>query len=113
MHSARDMSLLTIRDLAHRLQIKASTLYLWVAQGKIPSLKIHGLVRFRSEAIDQWLASFEPTPATRLARLLAHPHDPDLDPVIAAATRAVYTPRRGKTSPRSRPIGKEETDGAL
>jgi len=103
----------TVNDLAQRLQINPSTLYAWARQGKIPSVKIHGLVRFSREAIEHWVASFEQAASPRPARSRCPLQCPDLDPLIAAAKRAVYTPRRGKTRPTSRPIGKEETDGVV
>ena len=103
----------TVNKLAERLQIKPSTLYAWATQGKIPSVKIHGLLRFRREAIDQWLASFEQTASPRSTRPLRLTQSHELDPLIAAAKREVYTPRRGKTRPKSRPIEKEEMDGAV
>jgi excisionase family DNA binding protein len=103
----------TVNDLAQKLQIKPSTLYAWAAQGKIPSMKIHRLLRFHQETIEQWAAQFEPSPSPRLGLVLAHAQAHDLDPLIAAAKREVYTARRGKTRPTSRPIGKEETDGAV
>ena len=56
--------LLTIKDLAKQLQIKPSTLYAWVAQGKIPSRKTHGLVRFNPVEIDRWMALFVNGPAS-------------------------------------------------
>jgi excisionase family DNA binding protein len=102
-----------IKELSEYLHIKRSTLYAWAAQGKIPSLKIHGLLRFRQEAIDQWVASFEQAPSPRPSPLIRHSPCHELDPLIAAAKREVYTPRRGKTRPKSRPIRKEETDGAV
>ena len=105
--------LCTVKDLAQRLQIKPSTLYAWAALGKIPCVKIHGLVRFRQDAIAQWVAAFEQTASPRPSRPLLHQHSPELDPLIAAAKHEVYTPRRGKTRPTSRPIKKEEMDGAV
>ena len=83
--------LLTIKDLAEQLQIKPSTLYAWASQGKIPSLKIHGLIRFDREAISVWVRSFEPAPAIAIPRLTRQPHR-DLDRLIEAAKREVYTP---------------------
>ena len=104
--------LLTIRDLSSQLQIKASTLYSWAAQGKIPCRKIHGLLRFETEEIEQWLASFAKTP-------LASPSSPfapqratiDIDRLIATAKRDVYTRRHGETISPS-PTRKEEANGA-
>jgi excisionase family DNA binding protein len=105
--------LLTVNELASQLHIKPSTLYAWAAQGKIPSVKIHGLVRFRREAIDQWVTSFEQTASPRPSHPLRFPQFHELDPLIAAAKREVYTSRRGKTRPISRPIEKEEMDGVV
>ena len=97
--------LLTIKDLSARLNIKPSTLYLWAAQGKIPCRKIHGLIRFDPEAITTWLHSFEPRqrmtiPTFTRESLL------DLDQIIEAAKREVYTPGHGETITPS-PTGKE------
>ena len=105
--------LLTVKDLSRQLRIKPSTLYAWAAQGKIPAFKIHGLLRFRRDAIEQWVASFEQTASPRSTRPLRPTLYHELDPLIAAAKREVYTPRRGKTRPTSRPITKEEMDGAV
>lgn len=105
--------LLTVNELASQLHIKPSTLYAWAAQGKVPSLKIHGLLRFRREAIEQWVASFEQAVSPRPSSPLCPPQYHELDPLIAAAKREVYTARRGKTRPKSRPITKEEMDGAV
>lgn len=87
--------LLTIKDLSTWLNIKTSTLYLWAAQGKIPCRKIHGLIRFDRQAIQQWLDTFgshtSPSPSIhRGAR------DQDIDAVIARAKRSLYTAPREK-----------------
>jgi hypothetical protein len=83
--------LLTVKDLSAWLNIKPSTLYLWAAQGKIPCRKIHGLIRFDPEAITVWLRSFEPGPAIAVP-LLTRQSSLDLDQLIEAAKREVYTP---------------------
>ena len=87
--------LLTIRDLSRQLQIKPATLYAWAAAGKIPALKIHGVLRFDPKAVQDWLTSFavrsEPFP---LECGLQEQGDP-VDELIARAKRAVYTARRG------------------
>jgi excisionase family DNA binding protein len=97
--------LLTIKDLSRQLNIKPSTLYLWAAQGKIPCQKIHGLIRFDPEAIAVWLRSFEPTYATA-PQAPTHNSALEVDRLIEAAKRAVYTPGHGETSTPS-PRGKE------
>ena len=97
--------LFTIKDLSAHLNIKPSTLYLWAAQGKIPCRKIHGLIRFDPDAIAAWLRSFEPGPATAIPSLTRRSH-PDVDEVIEAAKREVYTSGHGETITPS-PTGKE------
>jgi excisionase family DNA binding protein len=98
--------LLTIKDLAEQLRIKSGTLYTWAAQGKIPSRKIHGLVRFVPLEIDRWLASFSPPQSTPLQLETRRLDHTDLDRLIASAKRAVYTFGHGETITPS-PIGKE------
>ena len=98
--------LLTIKDLAEQLRIKPSTLYSWAAQGKIPSRKIHGLIRFVPLEIDRWLASFAPPPSTPLLIMTPRPDHTDLEHLIARAKRAVYTAGHGETITPS-PTGKE------
>ena len=87
--------LLTVQELAQLLHIKAATLYAWAAQGRIPCLKIHGLVRFRKDEIDQWLESYARpgTPETDALPLTRNRGD-DVDTLIARAKAEVYTPRR-------------------
>ena len=88
--------LLTIKDLSTRLNIKPSTLYLWAAQGKIPCRKIHGLIRFDPDAITAWLHACEPNQATAIPPLPRDSHL-DVDRLIEAAKREVYTPGHGET----------------
>lgn len=83
--------LLTVKDLSAWLNMKPSTLYLWAAQGKIPCVKMHGLIRFDPDAITAWLRSFEPGQAEVLLPLTRQPHL-DLVQLIEAAKRQVYTP---------------------
>jgi excisionase family DNA binding protein len=101
--------LLTIKELAAQLRIKTSTLYAWAAQGKIPCLRIHGLIRFRADEIEAWIAGFRQS--ERQALPPARGTD-EIDRLIAGAKRAVYNPRHGETRPRTSLIGKEERDGA-
>jgi excisionase family DNA binding protein len=45
--------MLTVKELSAWLKIKPSTLYLWVSQNKIPCRRIHGLLRFEREDIQE------------------------------------------------------------
>ena len=87
--------MLTIKDVWTWLNIKPSTLYLWASQGKIPCRRIHGLIRFEPEAIQSWLNTFGVDPGKFVSPPI--PHDSrDLDHLIEASKREVYTPRLGK-----------------
>ena len=97
--------LLKVKDIAAWLNMPQSTVYLWAAQGKIPCRKIHGLIRFEPDAIAAWLRSFEPGPATAVPPLTRRSH-PDVEEMIEAAKRGVYTSGHGETITPS-PTGKE------
>ena len=106
--------LLTVTDLATRLQVKDKTVYAWVSQGKIPSVKINGVLRFDATEIEQWLQGCHVS--------IGPPHMPDthrrkgsahsVDSLIESAKRAVYT-ARGETKPIASPFRKERANGAL
>ena len=103
--------LLTIKDLAEQLRIKSSTLYAWAAHGKIPCVRIHGLIRFQPDEIAAWVAGFQQ--CQKRPVMPSRHGSVEIDRLIAAAKRDVYNPRHGETRPRSSLIGKEERDGAL
>ena len=91
-----------IKALSDYLQIKVSTLYAWSAQGKIPSIKIRGVVRFRKDEIDAWLEGFrkkEPQSQT----IMLNYKKCDIDALIARAKREVYNGICGETRPKSSP----------
>ena len=103
--------MLTVKELSAWLNIKPSTLYLWVSQNKIPCRRIHGLLRFGPEAIQAWLKGFESSSGNPFA---LPPHDEirDLAQIIEASKREVYTSRHGETI-QSSLIQKEDADGAV
>ena len=102
-----------IRQLSAYLSVKPSTLYAWSAQGKVPCVRIHGLVRFRRDEIEQWLEAFRKQRAASPGKPAKHRRAMDLDRLVASSKREVYTARRGETRPKSSLIGKGEHDGAL
>jgi excisionase family DNA binding protein len=106
------MALLTICDLAQWLTVKPTTLYMWVAQGKIPALKIHGMIRFRHDEIEAWLEGCQIKKSDPPIRATRCPRPSDIDGIIAAAKREVYTPRHGKPD-QDRATGKGENDGSV
>ena len=84
--------LLTVKDLAQQLQIKPATVYAWAAQQKIPFLKIHGVIRFERERINEWLKTFGVTSQqVKFERDRCETRQ-SVEALIARAKRAVYTP---------------------
>ena len=56
--SAADARLLTLGDLAVLVQVSEKTLRRWRSEGRLPpAVEIGGVVRWRREDVDAWLAS--------------------------------------------------------
>ena len=51
----RAVPLITIREAARYTGIKATTLYRWVNQRKIPHIKMGRLVKFDPIKLDEWI----------------------------------------------------------
>ena len=107
------MALLTIHDVAQWLTVKPTTLYSWVAQGKMPALKIHGIIRFRRDDIEAWLegCQLEPPTPSRPADRRQHGTD-NVDLLIARAKAEVYTSSRGKPD-QDRATRKGDSHGSV
>ncbi len=106
-------SLLTVKELATRLQVKEKTIYAWASQRKIPSIKIHGVIRFDASEIEQWLQTCQVSvgvPCTSSMRTRRR-SPTSVDHLIESARRAVYT-SRGETRPVASPDGREGANGA-
>lgn len=107
------MTLLTVNEMASQLRVKDKTVYAWVSQGKIPYVKLNGIIRFDESEIEQWLQRCHRSvgqprrPATRRQK----GSDTNVDALIEAAKRVVYT-AHGETRPLASPDGKEGADGA-
>lgn len=103
---------LTVTQVSHHLQIKPSTIYAWVAQGRIPFVKIHGVIRFRQEEIDLWVASFQKEREKIPSLDFSKKNQRDIDLLIARTKQEVYNSSRGETKPKSAQ-GKEDVHGAV
>lgn len=93
------MTLWDIKTLSQFLSIKPSTLYAWVAQGKIPHLKIQRLIRFRPEEIDDWLESFRTAKIKVPSPRFMENSQEDISALIDRVKRNVYNTQR-ETRPR-------------
>jgi|CXWL01.1.fsa_nt_gi excisionase family DNA binding protein len=107
------MTLLTVKDLATRLQVKAKTIYAWASQGKIPTVRINGVIRFETREIEQWIQKCHVSigPPCVSPALTRRGAVSSVDHLIESAKRAVYTPH-GETRPIASPYGREGANGA-
>lgn len=101
------MGFWNIKDLSKYLNIKTSTIYAWTAQGKIPHIKIHGLIRFKPEEIDAWLETFRSSPPPKPFKIPKAKYAGDIDSIIDRVRREVLNDQH--RSP-SRKITRKETD---
>jgi excisionase family DNA binding protein len=101
-----------IKELSEYLSIKPCTLYAWASQGRLPCLKIHGLVRFHKQEVDQWLVSLREG-SKAMESTPMRTSTVDIPTVIARAKRDAYNRAHGETRLRSSPIGKEDKDRAV
>ncbi len=126
---------MTVQDVADHLRVKPKTVYAWASEGRIPAVKLNGLLRFRRDEIDAWTKSCE-KPALRLTTLPQErrsrggtgrgiPPAGGIERIIDRARREVLGKQAALSSPagvvytsagEARPAvkpGKEGDDGAL
>jgi len=48
--------LMDAKEVAQKLQVSIRTVYGWISEGSIPTVKIGRLVRFKIEDIEAWIA---------------------------------------------------------
>lgn len=46
----------TVKELSAYINVKAKTIYSWAARDVIPFYQLQGVLRFKKEEIDLWLA---------------------------------------------------------
>lgn len=87
---------LSIKELSTYLGIKPSTLYAWSSRGIIPHYKVHGLLRFKKDEIDIWIATFcKEGPTTPLPSFKRQDHC-DIDSIIERAKKEAYNSFHGR-----------------
>ena len=47
--------ILTVREVAHWLKLRPSTIYAWAASGKLPCLRLGSRIRFTRSDLLRWL----------------------------------------------------------
>ena len=58
-----------VKELSKRLSINVKTLYDWAREGKIPSHKIRGLLRFKESEIEELMEKGRQDPASKKKQL--------------------------------------------
>jgi excisionase family DNA binding protein len=106
------MALMNIKELSAWLNLKPATLYVWVAQGKIPALKLHGLIRFLREDVERWLEDCRGTPRVAAPVPSRTQARGEIDDIIVTAKREVYNSSHGKPD-QDRATRKGEPDGSV
>ncbi|MHA1410766.1 MAG: helix-turn-helix domain-containing protein, partial [Candidatus Odinarchaeia archaeon] len=51
-----EREIMTVKQVAHYLQMDEHTIYKLARSGEIPSLKISGQWRFKKDVIDKWIS---------------------------------------------------------
>ena len=101
---------LDIKELSQNLNIKPSTLYAWAAQGRIPHVKIHGLIRFKRDEVETWVESFQREDKGKALSLRSKSKSRmEIDILVERAKRDAYNSNRGK--PDLRQAQREEDNG--
>ncbi len=54
-HSPKNNHLLLAQEVARLLRLGLSTIYSWAGAGKIPHVRVNGVIRFRREDLEEWL----------------------------------------------------------
>jgi len=115
------MALMDIKEVSAWLNVKPATLYAWVAERKIPALKIHGVIRFQRDVLEQWMQAFRtdqaeastgrgPAPRPELIPR-RRGHGPDnVDALIARAKAEAYSPSLGD---QTHAKGRRHTHGSV
>jgi excisionase family DNA binding protein len=113
------MTLMDIKEVSAWLNLKASTLYLWVSQGKIPAMKIHGVIRFRRDVIEEWMRAFETSQGLASASTAPTPRSlpcrrrqgiDNVDALIARAKAEAYSSSPGD---QTHATGRRQTHGSV
>lgn len=50
-------TLLTVTEVADWLRVRPSTVYAWVARGKLPCIRVGSVIRFERKTIARWLTA--------------------------------------------------------
>jgi len=51
------MRLITLKEVAHKLNVSEAAVYRLIKRNKIPYVEVGGVFRFDPDAIDKWIAS--------------------------------------------------------
>ncbi|MDH3973496.1 MAG: helix-turn-helix domain-containing protein [Deltaproteobacteria bacterium] len=78
-------SLLTPKQVAEILNCKVKTVYSWAESGKIPCLKVNGILRFVPVEIKEWLEGFREKSEPKIQIRSKSLNDVSIDNIIKKA----------------------------
>lgn len=84
--------LMTTKQVADLLNCRASSVYAWAKEGRIPALKLNGILRFDPVEIDLWVKQSrieQPNPAKKGRKRLGLKKDIDIDALVSNAIESV------------------------
>ena len=79
------MKLAGVRKIAELLNVKKSTLYVWVRNGTIPSYRLNGIIRFDLDEVIEWVKAQKTKPANVYALPKNVSKNQDIDSIIKKA----------------------------
>ena len=85
-------TLMTAKQVANLLNCRTSSVYAWANAGKIPALKLNGILRFDPMEIDIWVqqSKIEPTdPEKSASKILRSKKHLDIDALVSNAIESV------------------------
>jgi len=108
--SETPLEVLIAAEVARWLRIKGSTVYVWAAMGKIPSVKLNGSVRFIRAEIQRWLNDRSNSPADSppsITRSIIQPNVPSVSrhALQQAGSRAMRQVTKRHSSQQNAPSG--------
>jgi excisionase family DNA binding protein len=116
------LSFLDVRELAHYLRVRPSTIYSMAGNRKIPFYRLGRQLRFRKFEIDEWAQGLKQpvidtgVEAKKVFRSIEKNPDLDINRIVKKAIednkKKIYTPPHGKPD-QTKGLRKEVKDGNL
>ena len=81
--------LLTPNQIASLINCKTSSVYAWAKRGKIPALKLNGILRFDIKEVEEWITSNRIRPVNIAVPKVKEVTENEIDRIVDAAIDSV------------------------